>query len=117
MPARLCDYILKHPHWERAFPDSSRGDVIYTVLLHLKAGSVRGLIDPRARLLGVLLFMADKTRQELHINHLLTEPHIKALDWAAQLWEAEYPGWPVKMIRRGQRKTLYFDKFRKHFQL
>lgn len=110
-------FALNHPEREKAFGKSSRGDVLMSLLHHVKNRTVKVVIDPREhRPIGFIAYTVDNASRTLHIQHLLAERNTCALHGIRALWETYHAGWNVTAMRRGKMKRYNYEDFIKQLK-
>jgi len=105
----LGRYILSHPHWERAFPDTTREGVIKELIVHCKEERIRVATGPEGEIIGVLMFEV-KDGDVVNVSHLVGT-HMGIVEAALNLWRAEFPEHTVHVIRRGKLRVYEPDQF------
>lgn len=105
-------FALNHPARRKAFGDSSRGDILMSLLQHVKNNTIKVIIDPYYRApIGFIAYTVDASTHTLHVQHLLTAPQTSALLGIRTLWEQYHAGWNVTAMRRGKLKRYNYEDF------
>lgn len=113
----LAFFALNHPDRDKAFGGSSRGDVLMSLLHHVKNRTVKVVIDPyERRPIGFIAYTVDEAARTLHIQHLLTDKHTCALSGIRALWQTYHAGWNVTAMRRGKMKRYNYEDFIKQLK-
>lgn len=94
MMGQVCEYVLSHPNWEKAFPGFSRRDVIGKLVANqISGGIAMAVLDNVVR--GVVLFAPKE--DHLLIEHILGDRGM--VRWGLMMWRQEYPNLPVRFER------------------
>lgn len=102
-------YILSHPYWERAFPNSSREDVIKTLVQHCKDERIRVAFGPEGEIIGVIMYEV-RDASVVHVSHLIGT-HMGIVEAAFNLWREIFPEHTVHVIRRGKLRIYEPQQF------
>lgn len=103
-------FIFAHPHWERAFVDHSREDVIGALLRHLKARTCQVLFDEQGGIAAVILYTMFPAENRVHVDHLVGTGEF-VIPAALELWRNTCPDFTVSMFRRGVLRTFRPEQF------
>lgn len=105
----LGRFILSHPHWERAFPSSTKEDVIKALIRHCNEERIRVAHGPEGEIVGVLMYEV-KDNDTVQVEHIIGT-HMGIIEAALGLWRAEFPRHTVHVIRRGKLRVYEPDNF------
>jgi len=91
---KLCEFILSHPQWEKAFPGFSRRDVIVKLVeRQISGGLAMAMSDNVVR--GIVIFNVQEHR--LLIEHIIGDRGM--VRWGLMMWRNEYPNLPIEFER------------------
>lgn len=106
-------YVFSHPQGTKAFNDSSRGDIIYTLILHITQRRAIIVFDDDEKIHGILLYTHDPTRHVVHVSHVVGSRVV--FTQFAHVWHKWYRGCAVEYYRNSVKKRMNYGRFTKRF--